>query len=96
MTDRDKVAHQALSDAVAALLRGDFSASEPLSTVGPGTHDRPAILDWLERGWFDAEPAALDEPLALTSAATRRWSAPGAKIRSPRGTGASSRAWDAT
>ena len=64
MTGRDGAARRTFRAGVAGLLRGDFSASEPLFTAGPGPHDRPAILDWLERGWFAAEPAALAEALA--------------------------------
>jgi hypothetical protein len=64
VTSYDEAARRAFGDAVAALLRGDFSISEPLFTAGPGPRDRPAILDWLERGWFDAEPEALAEALA--------------------------------
>ena len=64
MTGRGGGARRAFGDAAAALLRGDFSASEPLFTAGPGPHDRPVILDWLERGWFDAEAEALAEALA--------------------------------
>jgi hypothetical protein len=47
--------------AVAGLLRGDFTASDPLfEPDGPEC----AIVAWHQRGWFADEPAALEEALA--------------------------------
>jgi hypothetical protein len=63
VSDPDGAARQAFRAGVAGLLRGDFSASEPLFTAS-APHDQPAVLDWLERGWFDGEQAALAEALA--------------------------------
>ena len=50
---------RAFEDAVAGLLRGDFSDSEPLFVARSGA--RPQVLVWLDEGRFAAEPAALAE-----------------------------------
>lgn len=47
--------------AVAAMVRGDFSALE--SAIGPANFHR-RIADWYENGLFDAEPETLAEVLS--------------------------------
>ncbi len=49
-------------EAVQGLIRGDFSALEPLFVAT--TAERPKILDWYDAGYFREEPAALDEALS--------------------------------
>lgn len=48
--------------AVEGLLAGDFSRLEPLFLDSPDGSACP-IVAWLERGWFDGEPAAANEAL---------------------------------
>ena len=49
--------------AVEGLLRGNFSASDPLFATDADPMDCP-IVGWYAQGWFEAEPQALAEALA--------------------------------
>jgi hypothetical protein len=53
----------AFRQAVRGLLRGDFSRLEPLFDNERGG-EQCRILEWYEKGYFQNEPAALNEALA--------------------------------
>src|SRR5882724_9908127 len=52
------------SDAVAGLLRGDFSALEPLFRQPSADPLKCRIVEWYEAGCFDEHPQALAEALS--------------------------------
>jgi len=63
MTRAEGEEQQAFRDAVRGLLRGDFSRLAPLFEERPPLASSCPIIAWVQKGWFDNEPAALREAL---------------------------------